>query len=68
MIKYHFYVAIHFNLSSIQDQAELLSSIRLEMATKNMKEGHGSFTKISDFAKYWTYTYTYVYEHVFFHG
>ena len=24
------------------------------MATKNMEEGHGSFTKISDLAKHWT--------------
>ena len=30
---------ISFNLSSIQDQAELSSSIRLEMARKNVQEG-----------------------------
>ena len=36
--------------SSIQDQAELCSSIGLEMAAKTMEEGHGSFTKIGDFA------------------
>ena len=34
MIKYHFSDAIHFNLSSIQDQAERSSSIHLEMALK----------------------------------
>ena len=36
--------------SSIQDQAELCSSIGLEMTAKNMEEGHGSFTRILDFA------------------
>ena len=36
--------------SSIQDQAELCSSIGLEMAAKTMEEGHGNFTQICDFA------------------
>lgn len=36
--------------SSIQDQAELCSSIGLEMAAKTLEDGHGSFTKICDFA------------------
>ena len=36
--------------SSIQDQAELCSSIGLEMTAKNVEEGHGSFTKIFDLA------------------
>ena len=39
--------------SSIQDQAELCSSIGSEMAAKNRDECHGSYTKISDFAIYW---------------
>ena len=38
--------------SSIRDQAEHCSSIGLEMAAKNMEEGHGSLTKICDFAIY----------------
>ena len=40
--------------SSIQDQAELCSSIGLEMATKNRGECQGSIIKISHFAIYWS--------------
>ena len=36
--------------SSIQDQAELCSSIDLEMTAKNVEEGHRSFTKSFDYA------------------
>ena len=58
MIKYHFFNAIHFNLSSIQDQAEPSSSIRLEMALKNRWEGPEISMKIIDFSVNLTLTHS----------
>ena len=40
--------------SSYQNHAELSNSIGLGLAIKNREKGHGSFTKISDFAIHWT--------------
>ena len=39
------------DLSSIQDQAELFSSIRLEMARNNIQEGHEFSLRITDFSR-----------------
>ena len=42
---------MYSDLSSILDQAELSSSIRLEMARKNKQEGHEFSLRITDFSR-----------------
>ena len=54
MIKSHFSIAIHFNLSSFQDQAELPISIRLEMALENIWKGPEICMKIINFSVNWS--------------